>query len=355
MASRYRPRNATTPPQGRRAAARQRERRVQRWVVALFAAVLALIVAIPAFGYFNTFVLPPRQVVVQVNEAKHTLGEVVKRARATVNVIAQQGSDPEMAVLPFEIVNNMVDEELLRQNASSVGVIVTQEDVDAEIRRLHFPTPPEGQQVDQASLEKEYQEVLRRYLNLTTFSESEYQAIIRSTLLSNQVREKLSSQVPSVAEQVYVHWIKITDQNLIDTIQNSLKSDASSFVSLARIYMRTDAYADQNGEVGWMPKGAFPSLDTVLFPDEGKTVELNKISEPVLAGDGTYFLKVTQGPETREVSDKMRDVLKTRGLQQWLNEQRDANNVQVSFNSDDYQWVVNKVRELSASPQQGTS
>lgn len=312
-----------------------------------------MVIAIPAVGYFTTFVLPPRRTVVQVNDAKHTLGEIVKRTRASTNVELQAGSQPQLATLPFEVLNNLVDEELLRQNASSIGVVVTQEDVDAEVRRIHYPTPPTGQQVDQASLEKEYTESLRRFLNLTQYSETEYRSILRASLLSQRIRDRLSDQVPSVAEQVYVHWIKVFDQNVVTEIQERLaKGDA--FDSLARIYMRGDAMANANGEVGWMPKGAFPSLDGYLFPGEGKPVELNKVSDPVLAGDGTYFLKVTAGLETREISPAMREIMKTRVLQQWLNQQRSANDVQVNFNSDDYQWVVKKVQELiPASAQAG--
>ncbi len=345
MASRYRPRAATTPLKGARAAARLRDRRTQRWVVGLFAAILAGVIAIPAYGYFATFVLPPRHTVVQVNEAKHTLGEVAKRTRADVNVIMLQGGQPDYGTLPFDKLNTLVEEELLRQNASKVGVTVSQDDIDAEIRRLHYPTPPEGQQVDQASLDKEYKEKLRQYLNVTQFSENDYRNLIRTTLLRDRIRERLSTQIPSVAEQVYVHWIKVTDPANADAIQQGLAQGAA-FDSLARIYLRTDAFADANGEVGWIPKGAFPSLDLYFFPGEGKTVELDKVSDSITAGDGTYFLKATAGPETREISDAMRDVLKTRALQQWLNEQRDANTVSVNFTNEDYQWVVDKVREI---------
>jgi len=318
---------------------------MQRWVILLFVAVLAVVVAIPAIGYFVTFVLPPRHVVVDVNGSKHTLGEVAKRSRASTSVILVQGGQPDYGTLPFETLNNLVDEELLRQNASKVGVSVSQDDVDAEIRRLQFPTPPAGQQVDEASLEKEYQEKLRQYYNLTGYSVEEYGNIIRATLLRQRITDTLSNQIPSVAEQVYVHWIRVTDQTVAETVQQRL-AQGVDFASLARTYLGADAYADANGEVGWVPKGAFPSLELFLFP-ESKPVELNKASDPITAGDGsTYFVMVTAGPETREISDKMRGVLKTQAMQVWLNEQRDANKVDVTFTSADYAWVVNKAKEI---------
>lgn len=345
MSSRYRPRPATTPLTGARASARMRDRRIQRWVILLFVIVLAVVVAIPAVGYFVTFVLPPRHVVVDVNGSKHTLGEVAKRSRASTSVIMAQGGQPDYGTLPFETLNNLVDEELLRQNASKVGVSVSPDDVDAEVRRLHFPTPPAGEQVDQASLEKEYQEKLRQYFNITGYSSDEYRAIVRATLLRQRITDTLSSQIPSVEDQVYVHWIRVTDQTVAETVQQRL-AKSENFASLARTYLGADAYADANGEVGWTPKGAFPSLDLYLFP-EGKTVELNKVSDPITAGDGsTYFLKVTAGPETREISDRMKSVLKTQAMQVWMNSQRDANKVNVTFTSDDYAWVVSKAKEI---------
>lgn len=326
--------------QGRLAARRRREHRQQRWVYIAVAVVLAIVVAVPAYGYFATFVLPPRHTVVVVNDAAHTLGEVVKRVRANVTVAASYGSQSDLSVLPFEVLNGLVEEELLRQGASSLGVVATREEVDEEVRKAHYPKPPAGEVADPAALDAEFRESLRNYLNLTQFSEAEYRSILRTDLLRMRVRDKLSNQVPSVAEQVYVHWITVSDPNAISEIQGRLTS-GDSFESLARIYMRGDAYADDNGEVGWVPKGAFPSLDDALF-----TIEHNKVSDPIVTGLGTYLVKVTNGPETREIGDKMREVLKNIALEQWLNDQRTSNKVDVNFNNTNYQYVVDKVREM---------
>ena len=59
------------------------------------------------------------------------------------------------------------------------------------------------------------------------------------------------------------------------------------------------------------------------------------------------MLKVTDGPEIVEVNDNMREVLKTRALENWLDAQRESNNVVVDFDSADYDWVISKIVELT--------
>lgn len=345
MASRYRPRSATTPPQGRRAAVRQRERRIQRWVLVLFAVVIAAVVAIPAYGYVATFVLPPRHVVVTVGGVKHTLGEIVKRSRADMLISNSNNLQIDAATLPFNILDTVTNEEILRQNATSLGVMVSLSDTDAEIKRLHYPTPPAGQQVDQVSLDREYQNNLRQYLNLTQLTMDEYRGIVQANLLQAGVSTKLSDRVPAAADQVDVSWVRVADQSIATEIQTHL-SNGETLDSLARIYMQQDRYADANGHVGLVPKGAFPFLDTLLFPDTG-SVQLNKVSDSIPGDDGfTYFVLVNAGPQTSQISDAMRQVLKNHAVVQWLADQRGGGKVQVSFTSSDYSWVEKKIQEL---------
>ena len=44
----------------------------------------------------------------------------------------------------------------------------------------------------------------------------------------------------------------------------------------------------------------------------------------------------------------MKEVLKTRALENWLEEQRGLNNVVVNFDSQDYDWVISKIIELTS-------
>ena len=83
-------------------------------------------------------------------------------------------------------------------------------------------------------------------------------------------------------------------------------------------------------------------MDEILF-----SIEHDTVSQPIMDDQLIYYLvKVTDGPELREISEEMREVLKTRALEQWLDEERRKNDVSVSFGSSEYEWVVDKVKEI---------
>ena len=114
----------------------------------------------------------------------------------------------------------------------------------------------------------------------------------------------------------------------------------AEFSQIARIYMKNDAYADDNGLVGWVPEGAFPELDPTIF-----TMELNTYSEPILTNQSSVIVQVTDGPEPQPLQEKITKILRQNITNTWLNEQRDQLDVQINFNSQDYQWMVEKISQ----------
>ena len=319
----------------------QQERRRQRRVL-LFAAVVVLVVlAIPAVGYYVTFVTPPRQVIVSVNDVERTMGEMVDRARARVASQVEAGAQPQIANVPFEVLTSLVDEELLTQGASSVGVTVTRDDIDQEIRTTFYPRTTPGEEQDPDALEREFQQRYTDFLTISQLSDETYRQIARSNILRTQIREIVGQEVPSLAESVYVHWIRVSDEAVASEVVGRLEA-GEDFIGLAREYNQDTVWANHDGEVGWVPRGAFVELEETLF-----SIEHGVVSHPLRSRAGVHMLKVTDGPAIVEVNDNMREILKTRALENWLDEQRESNSVVVNFDSDDYDWVISKVVELT--------
>lgn len=319
---------------------RQRERKRQRLLMVFVAVVVLLIVAIPAYGYYDAFVEPPGRTVLTVNGVKHTLGEVAKVTRATVATMVSQGQTPEMSSLPFEVYINLVDEELIRQAAPRLDIFVTQDEVDARLREIYYPTPPVGEQTDTDALEREFEENYRRYLAVTGFTDQENRERLRTNILRQRIQDLLKEQVPFVVEQVYTHWFRLSNDDQIEEVLQRT-ADGEAFDVLARIYGAADRFADDDGVVGWVPRGAIPGLDEVLF-----NIERDTISEPTTTQRGVYVVMVTEGPEIREVSEEMRTALQVEAMSLWLTKQRAENDISGSFPSDAYQWVIDQVREI---------
>jgi parvulin-like peptidyl-prolyl isomerase len=309
-------------------------------LMAFVVVVVLLIVAIPAYGYYDAFVEPPGRTILTVNGVEHTLGEVAKVTQATVATMVSQGQTPEMSTLPFEVFINLVDEELIRQAAPQLDIFVTQDDVDAGLRETYYPQPPAGEQTDPDALELEFEENYRRYLTLTGFTDQENRERLRISILRQRIQDMLKEQVPFVEEQVYAHWFRLKNDDQIEEVSQRT-ADGEAFDTMARIYGAADRFADDDGVVGWVPRGANPGLDAVLF-----SIERNTISEPLTTQRGVYVIMITDGPEIREISEEMRTALQVEAMSLWLTQQRAENDITGSFPSPAYQWVIDQVREL---------
>ena len=348
--------DAALSPRRRRMAQARAQRRRRPLPLMIAGGLLLGIVVILAVGYYFTFIVPPRHVVANVNGVKFTLGDMVAIIKANAAFRAQTGASSGLSTFPFQVLDNLVDGELIKQVAPGLGLRVGPEDIEGRLRDNFYPDVPAGQSPADAQLEREYRENYLGYLAVARYSDKTYRDIIRGDLLRVEARDTFTDRVPAIEEQVYVEWIALNQER--DTPLQTLESIREQIVAgaefgvLAQQFNDDNKYADRKGVVGWVPRGAFPDLDETLFSSEHDV-----LSEPIFSDAGYYLLKVTAGPETREVTEEMREALKTTLFNQWLAELRNSHEVDVKFGSKQYEWLVRKTREAvpvpTSQPQQG--
>ncbi len=140
----------------------ERERIQTRWILISTIIVITLVVGLIGFGILNEWVLKPNAAIVTVNSDKGSLQRFQEEARyARLNLINQYqqtqqmaqyfGSDPttqqyftsqlsqiasqlETSALGQSVLNNMISDLLIRQEAKKRNITVTQEEVDAYIQ-----------------------------------------------------------------------------------------------------------------------------------------------------------------------------------------------------------------------------
>mgnify|MGYP002527502052 CR=1 FL=1 len=75
-----------------------------------------------------------------------------------------------------------------------------------------------------------------------------------------------------------------------DDVKARLESE--DFQQVAADVNASGGFADSDGYVGWVPEGAFPDFDKLLFPtDEGSAfLEVGGISDPQFTGEDGIFI-----------------------------------------------------------------
>ena len=333
-----------------------RARRRRYWSIGIGVFLLAVIFGVVLVGYYREFYSPPRVWAGSVNDVEFTMGDLVQRIRVLQGVNRYQGGRVDLSTVPFEYLQNLINAEVLRQKAPSLGIDPTDELVESTLRRQFEPTVPEGQEVDAGQLDQEFQNNYQTFLTATGLTDSEYRVILEEDLVRAGLAAMLAEDIESPQEQVEVRWIRLPinpsegggSRLLPDQVAQRL--EVEDFPTVAREVNSSAGYSDATGYVGWVPKGAFPELDPLLYGDaEEGTVALNagEVSAPEYAQDGIYIIEVLAGPEEREISDRMGIKLTLELTQQWqddtLKEGTDAGTVKMNFNSRLYDWVADQV------------
>lgn len=326
------------------------ERKHQRLVWAIGSALVLIVVGVIAAGYYEKFYRPPRVQAGSVRNVEFSMGNLVERIRVVQGVEGQV----DLSRDPFEYLQSLLNAEILRQASPGLGINITEEDVDRVLRARFLPEATAGDEVISGQLDEEFRQNFSAYLTRTGLSESDYLTIVEEEIAQFQLRFILATSIPDTAQQVEVEWIRLEQNSNVLPFEVRERLDIQEFAEVAVEVGAQDEFADAAGYVGWVPEGAFPSLDAVMFGDEERdleALEAGAISDAIGTIDGIYIVHILSAAEEGEITDTMRSELLSQSLLEWQLEQLSLGSqegwLKINFNSKWYAWVADQLR-LSA-------
>ncbi|MBI3977597.1 MAG: peptidylprolyl isomerase [Chloroflexi bacterium] len=354
------------PPTQRQLSRWQRERRLQRLVIALGAVVLTLAFAIPAYGYYREVVARGLEPIARVNDRSFSVNEYIKRMmyqdfqydlvqQSLQSQQAQAGSSDtskllaglagqqlqqlqmERASMGIQVVEDLINGEVIAQSVGKLGISAAPDEVAAGMKDRLVGRPQEGEQVDEAKRQADFEDRLRFVLAQTGLSEEEYRGYVRNDVLREKLDQYLRSQVPTSAEQVHVQAILVQTKEEAAEVQKRLTA-GEDFAVVATEKTLDTAYKEKGGDMGWLPRGVQPeAFETAAF-----ALQVGQISEPVETPTGYYLLKLL-ARETREIEADRLEQLRSRALGQWLDQTEKEVTIERFLNSDKQLWATDQV------------
>ncbi len=337
----------------RQSARREEERRRQRLAITIGTMLIIAILAIVGVGYYREFFEPPRVMAGSIRGVEFSMGDLVERIRVVQGLNRYQGGRVDLSVLPFEYLQGLLHSEILRQAAPGIGIYVTREDIDQIIRAQFSPVTVAGQDPDPGQLDREFESNYQIFLTRVNLTDEVYRRIIEEELHKQQLAIFLARDIPETPEQVEVEWIRLEFDGPVLADEVRARLDEEEFGEVAAEVGVPAGFADrEGGYVGWVPQGAFPEFDQLLFGDEdgeAATLEVDGVSDPQFsAQDGIYIIHKLSEPEEQELDPLMRQKLITEMVSVWQNDQLTLGSadgwLRINFDSYRYAWVADQVR-----------
>jgi parvulin-like peptidyl-prolyl isomerase len=229
--------------------------------------------------------------------------------------LVQQGLDlntPEgkglMAQMRSDILDQLIDEELLRQAASEQGITVAQSEVDERVQRA----------IQDAGGEGKFKEQLQQ----AKITLDEFKQLIRDQIATEKLFEKVTAGVPTSAEQVHVRQILVSsEQDAKNVVDRLLKGE--DFATLARQVSEDTGSKDDGGDLGFFPRGFMdPAFDAVVF-----TLKVHDVTI-VKTVAGYHVVQLLEREADRPLSIEAVQMAKEDAFVSWLDALRSKATIQ---------------------------
>ncbi len=357
---RYEPgeRSITRRGPGRREllAAQHRSRlRSRPWIIG-GSVLLVCLLAFPIYEFVTTFMLPPREVAVRVEDSTYTRGDVVDFIRYRQRLTEELGQQFELGTSLFEALQDIQDNEIAFKLAPQLGISVSPEEVDLEVEYRLQILPEDAAERETAEYQANLAERKRQFLNNVGLSEEVFRGFVRKEVFRNKVRAAIGTDVPRIHPQVRLYEIRLseTDEQGLQRVNRGI-TGGTPVEEIAREFSIDPAVQRTGGEVGWFPEGVHETLDRMLFgvdEDGERFLPLGEPSPPQFDSESRQIVVyvVTEAAEAREVTDTQFEKLTDNALASYLNEHRREFDLYMELNDRIYAWVNRQVAIASIRP-----
>jgi parvulin-like peptidyl-prolyl isomerase len=168
-----------------------------------------------------------------------------------------------------------------------------------------------------------YQKDLSSYMtsihSFAGLTESDFRSIFEMQLLRQKVMDAITADTSHEQDQVWARQIVVSTQTQAQSIYDQLKSGADFMTLATQVMTSTTSTID----LGWFGQGTLETAaEKVVW-----NLQIGQISEPIQTSSGWTIYQVL-GHEVRQLSEAQYQTLLQTDFQNWLDEQRAADNVQ---------------------------
>jgi parvulin-like peptidyl-prolyl isomerase len=360
----------------------EREQRMRAMVISGVIVALVLVVIIPAVGYYREVLTKGSQPLVTVAGEPIVLDDFEKLYGFRSAMIdaqlgqlqqfaASQPSKPgapnpfaqqlqqlqqQRSELDNDLVDEMVDQKLVEQEAARRNVQVTRADEDAFITREFGDQPqptPQASPTAPASPVPTVDPFARLQTTLTnirTMNEDDYRRlVVHPSLLGDKLQSDFAKQVPGAEPQIHARHILVDTEEGAQAAVGDIQRGVP-FEEVARRVSKDESNKDKGGDLGWFGKGKM----VPQFEDAAFTMQPGQLSQPIRSGFGWHVIQVLEKDDNHPIDDARRNELAEKAYREWLDKTKDdlSKNKQLvySVSSDKFAWAHSQVDKARGVP-----
>lgn len=292
----------------------------------------------------NLFYLRQRQVALDPTDPNSEF--MLQYIQEQMRQVQDSLSEENAGVLGEQAINQLIQEELVRQEAERRNITVTREEIQQQVEMsfgydpnsaapeptVSPPVTPTGAltptaeplptptRMTQESFRQLYNNYLRESLKPLDISEERFRSWIEASLLIEKLREQMTAEVPAEADQVTLRLLSVDSAELANVLAARLDA-GEDFQALADELNENEAgYSD---ETGWLPRDLLEEYFGAEIADLAFSLEVGERSQPLALQEGQqYAIIEATGHEERGIDQWVQQQLVEDAFRTWLEAQQ---------------------------------
>ena len=206
-----------------------------------------------------------------------------------------------------QILEGMIEQELIDQEAAKQNITVAEPEVDAAI--------------NQSIADSGGQDAFNKYLaNVAGMTLDEWRAGQREGMLTQKLIERVTRDVPMTAEQVHARHMLVNTLAEANALLAQLRAGAD-FATLAQQYSKDNITSAGGGDLGWFPRGGLfdAALEQAAFELQPGQVGKTPVQSDLGGGQIVYHIvQVIERDPARTLSDDALRAAREAAFLRWL-------------------------------------
>jgi hypothetical protein len=170
-----------------------------------------------------------------------------------------------------------------------------------------------------SAFQNDFKTYITKINSFAGLSEADLRWVFKMQLLRQKVFDAITADTAREQDQVWARHIVVSDQTQAESVYKRL-ANGGDFVTIA-----TEVYSGTTNtiDLGWFGIGTLDAnAEKIVF-----NMQIGQISEPIQTANGWEIYQVL-GHEVRSLTDSQFNTLKQTDFQNWIDEQKTAENVQ---------------------------
>jgi len=239
--------------------------------------IVVVALAFVAFGYYWTEIRPERRTVLRVDETSVSYAGM--KRRMNYELFADSALQQDPTTLPSVAEDALIKELINIQRADDAGVTVSPEEIDTALRQRI------GVSAD--SDQRAFQDALRRQLDATGLTESEFRRLVSGEAYELAIKRTFESEIPAAAEQAKVEAINAENQEVAQEAIDRINA-GEPFADVAKELSIAPSAAENGGMLDYEPRETM----TEAYRDFAFTAAVGELSGPLPVEGGLNFYVV---------------------------------------------------------------